>query len=102
MKADDTFNGSIYIRPDNTSRITSFAFEGFSVINGNFESGNFNYVTAFTLPMKIIKGDAIIAISGVTAAPVKDIDIPNLTEVGGSLAIQQIPKAAAKCSLVVL
>ena len=73
-------------------------FEGFSVINGNFESGNFNYVTAFTLPMKIIKGDAIIAISGVTAAPVKDIDIPNLTEVGGSLAIQQIPKAAAKCS----
>lgn len=98
VKADDTFNGSIYIRPDNTSRITSFAFEGFSVINGNFESGNFNYVTAFTLPMKIIKGDAIIAISGVTAAPVKDIDIPNLTEVGGSLAIQQIPKAAAKCS----
>lgn len=83
VKADDTFNGSIYIRPDNTSRITSFAFEGFSVINGNFESGNFNYVTAFTLPMKIIKGDAIIAISGVTAAPVKDIDIPNLTEVGG-------------------
>ena len=98
VKADDTFNGSIYIRPDNTSRITSFTFEGFSVINGNFESGNFNYVTAFTLPMKIIKGDAIIAISGVTAAPVKDIDIPNLTEVGGSLAIQQIPKAAAKCS----
>lgn len=98
VKADDTFNGSIYIKPENTSRITSFTFEGFSIVNGNFESGNFNYVTAFTLPMKIIKGDAIIAISGVTAAPVKDIDIPNLTEVGGSLTIQQIPKAATKCS----
>lgn len=98
VKADDTFNGSINIQPLNASRITSFTFEGFSVINGNFESGNFNYVTAFTLPMKIIKGDAIIAVSSLTAAPVKDIDIPNLTEVGGSLTIQQIPKAATKCS----
>lgn len=78
------FNGNIELLPPST-QLTEFTFDGFNIINGNFNLTGYNKVLSFRFSMKEIKGDVKIETNRSSAIKKELLDLSELETIGGSL-----------------
>jgi hypothetical protein len=87
--ADDDFNGSVKINPTNKFiQVGEFSMTGFHNVTGDFSLAGYVYMESLSLPVETVKGDFSFDCGQANNVNLKQVNIPNLREIGGQCTLQ--------------
>lgn len=90
LAGPETFNGNLVLARRTGNAKEGFSIEGFSILNGNFEATQTNFLDNLIIPFISVTGNVIAeTIYGDRNIP-KKIKFPYLQEIGGELRLDQL------------